>query len=306
MSVLDRLEPHDVDDNVAEEFTELHANRAALMGLDHELLLYLKQAMVGGATWPGEDVQIDRITDALVLKSGQRYVKQLPAKERAAGEKIRKSLTTGVDQQDARSMAGSDLVWSSRKDVFKPKDLAAAVKGQDPAVVLGVIEDIFLSSDNAVWLGHFAILHTDAEVAALDVAVLDAVAKLLRSGPQRRRFEKARAAAHAGGAVSTATPDRATAAPLVATFRFTSYPNLASRLKGKHPEAVSAAFEALGDEAAVVAADFTRRHTDDELAALDAGLLHRLRALVTDAGERGRVQTALTRHVTEAGTRSKV
>src|SRR5262245_16577115 len=62
LSVLDRLEPHDDDDNLAEEFTELHDTRAKLVALDTPLLLGLRAAMVGGVTWPGEDDQIRRIS----------------------------------------------------------------------------------------------------------------------------------------------------------------------------------------------------------------------------------------------------
>ena len=126
-----------------------------------------------------------------------------------------------------------DLVFATRKDVFKPKELAAAAKGQDPAVVLGAIDMIVFLEQNAQWLAEFAALHSDAEVAALDVAVLDQVTKLLRPGSHRRRFDKARAAAHARGATSTVTSDMSKGSDLVNQFQFRSYPKLGRRLVGK-------------------------------------------------------------------------
>ena len=167
---------------------------------------------------------------------------------------------------------------------------------------------ILFPNDNAAWLAHFAALHTDAEVDALDVAVLDQVAKLLGRGVQRRRFEKARAAAHARGATSTVTSDISKGSELVEKFRFTSYPKLATRLVGKHPEVVSSTLGSVGNPvvASGVAVEFTQKHSDDVLSALDAGLLHRLTSILQDAAERTRVQQALTRNLAEAGKRSKV
>ena len=53
--------------------------------------------------------------------------------------------------------------------------------------------------------------------------------------------------------------------------------------------------------ASTVAMEFTQRHSDDALSALDAGLLHRLTTIVQDAAERTRVQKALARNLAEAG-----
>ena len=82
LSVLDRLEPHNDDDGLAEQFSKLHNTRAKLVALDTPLLLGLRTAMVEGATWPGEDHQIRRISSALRVKTGKHYV--APAAGRTA------------------------------------------------------------------------------------------------------------------------------------------------------------------------------------------------------------------------------
>lgn len=48
ISVLDRLEPEDLDDDVALEIAELHPTRAALVALNQQLLMALSAAMAGG------------------------------------------------------------------------------------------------------------------------------------------------------------------------------------------------------------------------------------------------------------------
>jgi hypothetical protein len=55
-----------------------------------------------------------------------------------------------------------------------------------------------------------------------------------------------------------------------------------------------------------VAADFTKLHTNDELAKLDLGVLHSLEGRVTDPTELGRVQKALQNELKAAGTRTAI
>jgi hypothetical protein len=61
---------------------------------------------------------------------------------------------------------------------------------------------------------------------------------------------------------------------------------LARALKGRSPELVTVALERVGEEAPLVGAQFTRLHSDDELAALDLGLPHVLARRVQDAAAR--------------------
>src|SRR6185369_13497935 len=142
----------------------------------------------------------------------------------------------------------------------------------------------------AAWLEEFVALHTDAELGALDVAVLKAAAKKMRGGKQRKRAEKALADAQAAGATSTAKADWFKGVDLVRKRRFVTYPTLAKKLKGKSSEVIIAALQT---NAPSVAADFTKLHTNDELAKLDLGVLHSLKGRVTDPTELGRVQKAL-------------
>jgi hypothetical protein len=137
ISVLDRLEPADLDDDLALEIADLHPTRAALVALDQQLLMALSAAMAGGVTWGGEGSAIDRIKTALVIKTGEHLVAEIPAKERGAAKKVLSALHA---QGDARAALGADagsLVSSTARDVYKPKDLAAAAKGQPAATVLG-------------------------------------------------------------------------------------------------------------------------------------------------------------------------
>ena len=195
ISVLDRLEPEDLDDDLALEIADLHPTRAGLVALDQQLLMALSAAMAGGVTWGGEGSAIDRIKTALVIKTGERLLAEIPARERGAAKKI---LTALHAQGDARAALGADagsLVTSTSRDVYKPKDLAAAAKGQPAATVLGVIEMMIFPEQQAAWLVPFAAQHTDAEMAALDPALLEALAKNLPAGTQRRRYAAAFAAA---------------------------------------------------------------------------------------------------------------
>lgn len=305
LSVLDRVEPENLDDNVALAFAELHPTRAKLAALDIPVLLGMADAMRGGSTGWDETTAIARIEGALLHKVGQKLLGQVPSKERKGGQEIVKALGAEGDRLVAEIGKGGTLASSTRKDTWQPKELAADCKGQAPAVLLGVIHTLFLGRDIADWMGQFAALHTDAELAALDVAVLQAGVKELPAGKQRRRVEKALKDAQAAGATSTATPDKAKGAELVKKRRFVTYPKLAEKLKGKSPELVHDALGRLGEEQGpVVAAEFAKLHTDDELAKVDAGLLHRLAGRVQDATQLARVQAALQRALKDATART--
>ena len=129
-SVLDRIEPHDFDDDVAEDFADLHPTQAALVGLDQAILLRMSEAMRGGVTTPGEAAAINRIRIALTVKAGQRYVSQLPAKERGAAQLILKNLKARGDQEARQDAQVSDLLFATRKEVFKAKELAVRSRGR--------------------------------------------------------------------------------------------------------------------------------------------------------------------------------
>jgi hypothetical protein len=302
--VLDRVEPEDKDDNVALEFAQLHPTRADLAALDVPVLLGMAGAMRGGVTTLSETIAIAKIEAALVFKVGQRLLGQVPSRERKGGQQILNALGAQGDQHIADVGKAADLDNSTLKRVFQPKELAADCKGQDPAVLLGVIDALFFEADIAAWLEEFAALHTDAELEALDVGVLQAAAKRLPAGKQRRRAEKALADAQARGATSTASPDRARVVELVKKRKFVTHPKLAQALKGKSSELINEVLGRLRDEAPPVAADFTKLHTDDELAKVDLGVLHRLAGRVQDPAELARVQKALQRTLKEAAART--
>jgi hypothetical protein len=301
--VLDELEPADKDDDVAEEFAELHPSRADLVALDPAVLLAMASAMRGGFTTWGEAHQIARIEAAFSFKVGQGLLGRLPASERKGGQKILDTIGTQGQQHIADLGQASSLQSSAAKQEFQPKELAADCKGQDAAVLLGVIEALTFDEEIAAWLEEFVALHTDAELGALDVAVLKAAAKKMRRGNQRKRAEKALADAKAAGATSTAKADWFKGVDLVRKRRFVTYPTLAKKLKGKSSEVIIAALQTNEPS---VAADFTKLHTNDELAKLDLGVLHSLEGRVTDPTELGRVQKALQNELKAAGTRTAI
>jgi hypothetical protein len=138
------------------------------------------------------------------------------------------------------------------------------------------------------------------------VGVLQAAAKRLPAGKQRKRAEKALADAQARGAVTTATPDRTKGGELVKKRKFVTYPKLAKALKGKSPELIIEVLGRLSDDAPPVAADLTRLYTDDELAKVDLGVLHRLAERVQDPAELARVQKALQSALKEAAAMTGV
>ena len=306
ISMLDRLEPEDLDDDLALAIADRHPTRAGLVALDQQLLMALSAAMSGGVTWGGEGSAIDRIKTALVIKTGEGLVAEMPAGERGAAKKI---LTALHAQGDARARLGADagtLVAGTARDVYKPKDLAVAAKGQPAATVLGVIEMMIFPEERAAWLVPYAAQHSDAEMAALDPALLESLAKHLPSGQQRRRYAAALAAATKAGAVITTSADIGKGAALRDTYRYTDHPNLARRLKGQPAAVVAAAIGVAGHDRTAVAADFVRQLTDDELGKLDPALLHRLPGLIDDATQRNRAQAALTASLAGAAKRSGV
>jgi len=304
--VLDRVEPDNKDDDVAEEFAELHPRRADLVALDPAVLLAMAKAMRGGFTTWGETTQIARIEAAFLFKVGQRLLGQVPSSERKSGQKILDTLGSQGQQHIADVGQPAILEGSTMKPIFQPKELAADCKGKDPAVLLGVIEALFFDSDIAAFLEEFVALHTDAELGALDLAVLQIAAKKMRAGKQRKRTEKALADAQASGATTTAKADRAKGFELVKKRKFVTYPKLAKALKGKSSEAIIGTLERLRDDAPPVAADFTKLHTDDELAKVDLAVLHSLAERVQDAAELARVQKALQKNLKEAGARTAI
>ena len=306
ISVLDRLEPADLDDDLALEIADLHPTRAALVALDQQLLMALSAAMAGGVTWGGEGSAIDRIKTALVIKTGEHLVAEIPAKERGAAKKVLSALHA---QGDARAALGADagsLVSSTARDVYKPKDLAAAAKGEPAATVLGVIEMMIFPEQLAAWLVPYAAGHTDADIAALDPALLESLAKHLPPGTQRRRYAAAFAAATKAGAVITTRADIGKGAELRDKYSYTDHPNLARRLKGQPAAVVAAAIGDAGHDRAAVAADYIRQLSNDELAKLDPALLHQLPGLIDDVTQRGRAQAALTASLAGAAKRSGV
>ena len=277
-----------------------------MVALDQQLLRALSAALSGGVTWGGEGSAIDRIKTALVIKTGEGLVAEMPAGERGAAKKI---LTALHAQGDARARLGADagtLVAGTARDVYKPKDLAVAAKGQPAATVLGVIEMMIFPEERAAWLVPYAAQHTDAEMAALDPALLESLAKHLPSGQQRRRYAAALAAATKAGAVITTSADIGKGAALRDTYRYTDHPNLARRLKGQPAAVVAAAIGVAGHDRTAVAADFVRQLTDDELGKLDPALLHRLPGLIDDATQRNRAQAALTASLAGAAKRRGV
>jgi hypothetical protein len=311
LSVIDALEPHNLDDGLAEEYSELHDTRAKLVALDTALLLGMQAAMEGGVTWPGESAQIRRISSALRVKTGKRLVAQLPAKLRKPGAKTVEALGAQEGKWEARVWKSEEIIGGTHKFVFQAKELAADLKGKDASLVLGVIREIFLSSTNATWMVEFAALHSDAELAALDVGILDAMRDAIKTweprSKQKKRIDKASAAAKAAGATSGATADVKAAVPIVKARKFETYTGLAAKLKGKDPELIREALSRVGGEhQSAVTAEFVQAHTDDELAALDPGLLHSLKRLTQDAGAVVRVDTALQRNIKETTTRVAV
>ena len=301
--VLDRVEPDDKDDDVAEEFAELHPRQADLVALDPAVLLAMANAMRGGITTWGEARQIARIEAAFSFKVGQGLLGRVPSSERKGGQKILDAIGTQGQQHIADLGQAGNLQSSAAKQEFHPKELAADCKGQDAAVLLGVIQALIFDEDIAAWLEEFVALHTDAELGALDLAVLKAAAKKMRRGQQRKRAEKALADAKAAGATSTAQADWFKGVDLVNKRRFTTYPTLAKKLKGKSSEVIIAA---LRNNPPSLAADFTKLHTDDELAKVDLGVLHFLEGRVQDAPELARVQKALQNEIKGAGTRTAI
>ena len=163
-----------------------------------------------------------------MIKTGERLVAEVSAKERGAAKKI---LTALHAQGDARASLGADaggLVNATARDVYKPKDLAADAKTQPADTVLGVIEMMIFPDQLAAWLVPYAAGHTDAEVAALDPALLDSMAKHLPAGAQHRRYAAAFAAATKAGAVITTRADIGKGAALRDKYRYTDHPNLAN------------------------------------------------------------------------------
>jgi hypothetical protein len=305
--VLDRVEPEDKDDNVALEFALFHPTRAKLAALDVPVLLGMAAAMRGGSVYPDEALAIAKIEAALAFKVGQELLGQVPSKERKGGKEVLKAIGAQGERLVAELGKGGDLASSTRKDTWQPKELAADCKGQDPAVLLGVIHSLFLPNYIAAWMTEFAALHTDAELAALDIGVLQAAAEAktwYESGKQLRRIKKALADAQARGATSTAKPDDAKGAELVKKRLFTSHPKLAGKLKGKSPELIDDALESLGEDGPTVAAEFSKLHTDDELAKVDLGVLQRLAGRVQDPAELARVQKARQSALKDAAART--
>jgi hypothetical protein len=304
--ILDRLEPEDKDDNVAQEFAELHPRRADLVALDTAVLLGMAGAMRGGITTWGETTAIARIEAALLFKVGQRLLAQVPLGERKDGQRILDTLGTQGKQHIADVGAAGNLESSTMKRTFQPKELAADCKGQNPDVLLGVIRVLFFDAEIKAWLVEFVPLHTDAELDTLDVAVLQEAATRLPAGKQRKRAEKARVDALARGATTTAKADRTRGAELVKKRKFVTYPKLAQALKGKSSEVIITTLGRLRDDAPPVAADFTKLYTDDELAKIDLAVLHRLAKHVQDPAELARVQKALQRALKEAAGRTVI
>ena len=152
----------------------------------------------------------------------------------------------------------------------------------------------------------YAASHTDAEMAALDPALLESLAKHLPAGTQRRRYAAAFGAATKSGAVITTKADTGKGAELRDKYRYTDHPNLARRLKGQPAAVVAAAIGDAGHDRAAVAADYIRQTSDDELVKLDPALLHQLTGLIDDATQRSRAQAALTASLAGAAKRSRV
>jgi hypothetical protein len=304
--VLDQVKSANKDDDVAEDFAELHPTRADLVALDPAVLLAMAKAMRGGFTTWGETTQIARIEAAFSFKVGQGLLGQVPSSERKAGQKILDTLGAQGKQHIADVGQAALLEGSTMKRTYQPKELAADCKGKNAAVLLGVSEALFFDDEIAAWLEEFVPLHTDAELGALDVAVLEMAAKKMRAGKQRKRAEKALADAKAAGATSTAKADRSKGFELVKKRKFVTYPTLAKKLKGKSSEAIITTLDRLRDDAPPVAADFTKLHTDDELAKVDLGVLHSLADHVQDPTELARVQKALQNELKGAATRTKI
>ena len=306
VTMLERLDPADLDDDLAEEITELHATRSALVALDRSVLLALRSAMRGGVTMPGEAAAIERITAALLAKTGQQRLAEVPAKERAAAKKIVATLDARGRDQDAASVGAGNLLSATRRDVYRPKDLATEAKGQPAAVVLGAIEMMIFEDERSKWLVPYAAAFSDAEIAALDVALMESVAKHLPRGAQQRRFAKALAAATKAGAIAKTSPDIGKGAALIGRHQFTDHPGLAGKLKGRSAATVADTLDDLAQDQGSVAADYVKQQSNDDLAKLDPGLLHRLAGWVTDATELGRVRVALGQSVADATKRSGV
>jgi hypothetical protein len=306
VSMLDRLEPEDLDDDLALEIADLHPTRASLVAMDQQVLMAMSTAMAGGVTTGSEAVAIGRIKTALVIKTGDRLVAEIPAAERGAAKKV---LTALHAQGDARASEGADvggLLFDTARDVYKPKDLAADAKTRPATTVLGAIEWSIIPDMRDQWLVPYAAAQTDAEVAALDPALLVALSKNLPAGTQRRRYAAALAASTKAGVAITTTPDIGTGSALVDKYRYTDHPKLAGRLKGKSAALVAEALSSAGHDRAAVAADYVRQFSDDELAKLDPALLHRLPELIDDATQRGRATAALTASLSGAAKRSGV
>jgi hypothetical protein len=306
VTMLERLEPADLDDDLAEEFTDLHGTRSALSALDASVLLALRSAMRGGITGWGEQAAIDRITAALLAKTGEQRLSEVPAKERGAAKKILAGLNARPSDRAAADSGAADLWEATRRDVYRPKDLAVEAKGQAADVVLGAIDMMIFDEERSKWLVPYAAAFTDAEIAALDVALVESVAKHLPRGAQQRRFAQALAAATKAGAIAKTTGDISKGQQMIDRFKFTDHPKLAGRLKGRSPALVAAALDGLVKERPAVAAEFVKQHSDDELAAFDPALLHQLAGWVSDATQHSRVTAALSKAVANAGTRSGV
>jgi hypothetical protein len=307
LSVLDALDAGDTDDDLEQALTEQHTDDQ-LSRLDTAVLLGLRAAMQGGITWGGEVAQISRLQTALSVKTGKRLVGQLPAGARKAGNASLAALGAAERTRVAASDRGTRAVLDTRRQVFQAKELATDLKGKDPAVILGAIETIFVTFENAVWLQEFAALHTDAELGALDVAVLEAMSKELSGGKQRTRVAKALKDAKARGVTSSVVADDRGAAAIVHKRKFEDYPRLAKALKGKDGDVVRAALESVTDDDArsKVTTDYVNLHSDAELVALPSDLLHSMASFTHDATAQGRVSQALLSRLKEAATRTAV
>ena len=118
---------------------------------------------------------------------------------------------------------------------------------------------------------------------------------------QTKRVAAALAAANAAGATPGATPDKKQAEPIVKARKFETYTGLAAKLKGKDAELIRESLSRVRDEyRSAVVAEFVKAHTDDELAVLDAGLMHALKGQTQDADALKRIDTALKRSVHES------
>ena len=82
-------------------------------------------------------------------------------------------------------------------------------------MVLGAIEMMIFDDERSKWLVPYAAAFSDPELAALDVALTESVAKHLPPGAQQRRFAKALAAATKTGAIAKTSPDISKGADLI-------------------------------------------------------------------------------------------